>query len=271
VKVFLGSSKESEDSMRLVAAWLERIGQKVRRWQDPDLFVAGDYTLPRLIALVREFDAALFIFGEDDKVWYRGSPTVQPRDNALLEYGLFGGVLGLERVAICRVDHPRLPTDIAGLTYVDVSDGRTNDAQLRLKAWIDRLGDRLPANSLRIREVGMQKRLARRPVSVRGDLPVYGEHAGRPGPGMYGYLLLHDGGGWWPKEPIHFSDDGRWVSRIHVNGEPGTPAQVAAALMGQNGKLVIDYYSQVGGPPWRPLPDLPRDVVILDRLDVIRA
>lgn len=140
MRVFLGSSSESVDQMHEVASWLETTGLEVVPWDEPRLFQLGENTLEALVRISKSVDAAVFIFGEDDRIWYRSDALPQPRDNVLMEYGLFVGVLGPKRAIIARCGNPKTAADLQGITWVDVSPGKTNRAQLVLKAWAQNLG-----------------------------------------------------------------------------------------------------------------------------------
>jgi predicted nucleotide-binding protein len=121
MKVFLGSSREALQSLYEVADWLEADGHQPQPWDDVGLLLPGENTFTALVGIARSVDAAIFIFGEDDTVWYRqDSRLKQPRDNVLMEYGSFSGILGQRRVIVCREDEAKLATDIDGIVYVDL-------------------------------------------------------------------------------------------------------------------------------------------------------
>src|ERR1019366_6793780 len=65
----------------------------------------------------------------------RGNTVLQPRDNVLLEYGLFSGVFGLEQSILCVVGKPKIPFDALGITSIDASNRYS--AKPRLKEWLD--------------------------------------------------------------------------------------------------------------------------------------
>lgn len=125
--------------MRWVAACIEDCDKKPLPWDEPGLFPPGHQTFLRLIDLSEEVDAAIFIFSEDDKVWYRGDAATQPRDNVLIEYGLFAGRLGPQRAIICVNGRPKPSADLHGLTYVDISENRRSRAKIELNLWANRL------------------------------------------------------------------------------------------------------------------------------------
>jgi hypothetical protein len=102
MKVFIGSSYEARQEMRKVARWIEDDNHQALSWDDPGVFMPGDQLFTKLRKISQQVDAAIFIFSEDDKVWYREDMTTQPRDNILLEFGLFAGQLSAERTIICK-------------------------------------------------------------------------------------------------------------------------------------------------------------------------
>jgi len=140
MKIFIGSSKEKCSLMEKVAFWLEEEGCLPQRWNEPGLFMPGEYVFQSLMQVANSVDAAILIFGDDDKQWYRGGlPVSSPRDNVLIEYGLFAGILGPKRAVVCRVGDTKMPTDIDGIVYVNVSEDKFERARLELKTWVARL------------------------------------------------------------------------------------------------------------------------------------
>ena len=135
MRVFIGSSRERLKEVRLIAAWLEAAGCTPMPWDQPGLFMPGDYLFSRLRELAMQVDAAVLVFGQDDQLWYRGDRVSTPRDNVLIEYGLFAGQLSPKRAVICRVGATRVPSDLDGLVYAEMSDGRVETARLELDTW----------------------------------------------------------------------------------------------------------------------------------------
>ena len=68
--VFIGSSKESLSTAKEIALIIENDGHKPWMWDDPGTFIAGYYTVETLEKIALEADAAVFVFAEDDKIWY---------------------------------------------------------------------------------------------------------------------------------------------------------------------------------------------------------
>jgi predicted nucleotide-binding protein len=153
--VFLGSSKEKSSLMTEIAVWVGRYGHTPIRWSDPEAFPAGTVTLSRLLELTSMVDAAVFVFSDDDKTWYRGRKISSPRDNVIFEYGLFLGKLGFGRATIVREGDSVGPSDLDGLNLSDL-DGlnliiytKDNpiDAEDRFRHWIDRISTGLAGST----------------------------------------------------------------------------------------------------------------------------
>jgi hypothetical protein len=141
MKIFLASSHESKEEMHTIARSLEALGHDPLPWDLPGVFPPGRYTFDVLIEVSRSVDAAVFVFAEDDLGWYRGNDNRQPRDNVLIEYGLFAGTLGPERALICRHGQPKTASDLAGLTHIDISRGKNEAARAEITAWLARIAD----------------------------------------------------------------------------------------------------------------------------------
>lgn len=138
MEIFIGSSRQSLETVRRVGSWLQSEGHQPLSWDQPGLFPVGEYTWDSLDTICRRVGAAVFVFGEDDRVWYRADGARQPRDNVLIEYGLFAGVLGRRKVGVCKVGSPRVPVDLAGLTVVDMNLP-ARQAKAQVAHWLRRM------------------------------------------------------------------------------------------------------------------------------------
>jgi hypoxanthine phosphoribosyltransferase len=141
MRVFIGSSNESSEALGWVEKCIEGAGDQPLRWDKKSLFPLGEYTFSRLMEISKTVDAAIFIFSEDDHVWYRMESTSQPRDNVLIEYGLFAGQLGTRRAIICVDGKPKTSTDLAGIINLDISKDNRRKAGKDIKKWLQSLDD----------------------------------------------------------------------------------------------------------------------------------
>lgn len=125
-KIFLGSSSEAEKTMENIAYQLQTLDCDTYRWNEDgkNIFPAGHNIIDSLIKITKMVDAAVFIFNEDDKIWNKKSAvTSVVRDNVLLEYGLFAGVLGKEKVCMICKGEVHIPSDLLGIKYINGSAG----------------------------------------------------------------------------------------------------------------------------------------------------
>jgi len=141
MRVFIGSSNESSEALAWVEKSIEIAGHQPLRWDKKELFPPGEYTFSRLMEISKTVDAAIFIFSEDDHVWYRKESSSQPRDNVLIEYGLFAGRLGTRKAIVCVDGKPKTSTDLAGIINLDISKENRRKARKEIKNWLQSLDD----------------------------------------------------------------------------------------------------------------------------------
>jgi hypothetical protein len=144
-KIFIGSARESLAEAKKVAYWIEGWSKTnkahlvVNRWDAPGTFVPGQSVWHQLYQRTKESFAAVIIFGRDDKVWSRGKDYKQPRDNALIEFGLFAGGLHPDRVVFCVTGNPKIPSDLEGLVRIDMSSEFINRAEVEIEVWLGKI------------------------------------------------------------------------------------------------------------------------------------
>ncbi|HEV8067378.1 MAG TPA: nucleotide-binding protein [Planctomycetaceae bacterium] len=137
LKVFLGSSHAAQSSLRTVANWLKQAGVDPLKWTDRRAFPPGSILLPKLLEHSKTHDAAVFIYAEDDQILSNGRLEPQTRDNVLIEFGMFVSAMGPEKAIACRRGSPKIPIDLQGLSYVDISKNRTKmkNARIAITDW----------------------------------------------------------------------------------------------------------------------------------------
>ncbi len=119
--IFVASSKEARTKAQIIVDALNSAGfSPLPWWDEQNAFRFGDYTFDRLGQLSRTVDAAIFLATKDDRIWYRGTESGAPRDNVILELGLFASQLGIKRSLILADSEIKLPSDLLGLTYAEI-------------------------------------------------------------------------------------------------------------------------------------------------------
>ena len=122
MKIFVGSSSKKKRMAQHVAMKLEDAGFQVFRWWDFTVFKGGDITIERLIEMSDICDGSVFIFGADDTILIkergRTRRLVSPRDNVILEYGMFTGKRGVKRTLFVTEPNVKIPSDLNGVTYL---------------------------------------------------------------------------------------------------------------------------------------------------------
>jgi hypothetical protein len=139
MKIFIGGAGEDDDALREIEAWISGQDHEPWPWDETGTFPIGLSTLPRLIEISREVQAAVLLFNTNDVVYYRKDTTGQPRDNVLIEYGIFASALGPEKCAIALIGDAKLATDLAGITYLDFRGKRKPFGRLEFNTWLRKL------------------------------------------------------------------------------------------------------------------------------------
>jgi predicted nucleotide-binding protein with TIR-like domain len=149
-RIFIGSSSEGLERASQVSQLIASDTTTAQLWSG--IFEPGYLTFEALEQMLAEADAAVFIATPDDKAIIRGRNLSVPRANILLEFGLVAGRLGRHNIAICQYGGTELPSDLKGLTVIEMDppapppdapasfadDFRRHSEDL-LKAWSSRL------------------------------------------------------------------------------------------------------------------------------------
>jgi predicted nucleotide-binding protein len=147
--MFIGSSAEGLAAAEAIQLNLDRACE-VTVWHQ-GVFGLGLGTLELLVNRLTDFDFAALILTPDDVTVSRNETQQSPRDNVLLELGLFIGAIGRERTFIVfdRGAGMKLPSDLAGVTPATYERHSTGNLQSSLgaattliKGTIERLGKR---------------------------------------------------------------------------------------------------------------------------------
>lgn len=118
-RLFIGSSSEELDLANAAKKILDRDFEVVvwndRIW-DTAVFRINQNFLSDLLKASLKFDFGILIGSKDDKVEYRGTEVLQPRDNVLFELGLFLGRLGISKCAFLVEKELKILSDLQGIT-----------------------------------------------------------------------------------------------------------------------------------------------------------
>ncbi len=151
-KIFVASSKEALDKAKNITHILEKIkNAKVDCWFDFPGFRPGDYTLEALEKAGREYSAGVFVFDQDDQLaTAKDGCAYLPRDNVLMELGLFCGNLGRKSIAICLVPGVHVPSDLKGLTHISYDAANESKMKADFENWLEGVPDfyNLPPKNL---------------------------------------------------------------------------------------------------------------------------
>ena len=114
--IFIGSSKDGLSIAEAIQLNLDH-SCEVTIWSQ-GVFGLGQGSLESLVDRLDSFDFAIIVLTPDDVTISRDHVETSPRDNVLLELGLFIGALGRKRTFIVydRNNKIKLPTDLAGVT-----------------------------------------------------------------------------------------------------------------------------------------------------------
>lgn len=127
--VFVGSSSEGLDIAEAIQLNLDRACEVVI-WSQ-GVFGLSEGTLETLVAKAVDFDFAILVVTPNDMTQSRGTTQQSPRDNVLLELGIFIGVLGRSRTFVVydRSASVKLPSDLAGVTHAGYQPHSTGNLQ----------------------------------------------------------------------------------------------------------------------------------------------
>lgn len=117
-RVFVGSSREGLEIAKTIQLLLDP-SCEVRIWAQ-GVFRPGTTALDALVEQLESCDFAILVLTPDDLLETRGQWTLSPRDNVILELGMFLDRLGPQRTFIVYDRSPpvRMPSDLVGITAV---------------------------------------------------------------------------------------------------------------------------------------------------------
>lgn len=145
--VFIGSSRESLPIAESISACIPVDLAIVRLWTS-DVFGPSRFPIEDLEGQLDRADFAVLVLGPDDRVESRGTEQDAPRDNVVLELGLFMGACTHRRVFLAtpRGLDVKIPSDLLGLTPLYY----LGDDTVALAARVEDLGAQLVRTVMRL-------------------------------------------------------------------------------------------------------------------------
>jgi predicted nucleotide-binding protein len=127
--VFIGSSSEARAVVEALRRSLASPGLRVQTWTK-GVFRASRTTIEDLEEQAQKADFAVLVASPDDMTRSRGKAMAAPRDNVLLELGLFMGALTRGRTFLLWPEgaNLKLPSDFLGVTTLRYTTGRSGRA-----------------------------------------------------------------------------------------------------------------------------------------------
>jgi hypothetical protein len=142
-RIFIGSSTEGLGKAHFVSDLLASFGDiEPVLWTE--IFKPGLLTFEALENVLLRCCAAVFVASADDETTIRGHAVRIPRSNIMLEFGLVAGRIGRQNIALCLFGGVALPSDLHGLTVIDMAPEDSSPAPVtdagmrpedRLRLW----------------------------------------------------------------------------------------------------------------------------------------
>jgi hypothetical protein len=131
--VFIVSSDDARERVaEPIAQSLAAANFTPIRWWSSSTFPPGSHIFEQLCNLAASVDAAVIVATGEDKTWFRGKEVLEPRDNVMLEAGLFASRVGPTRCLIVADKDPKLPSDLSGIVYIKLLENDLDGTGARI-------------------------------------------------------------------------------------------------------------------------------------------
>jgi len=162
-KIFIGSSQKAIETAKEFQSQLSSYAD-CSIWDNGDIFELGTGTLESLVNKIEQFDFAIIIFSADDKTESNEMIKNSPRDNLLIECGLFISKIGRERTFITFdiSSNLKIPSDLAGITFAEFNlskhsfENAISIAANKIRKTINNLGKIEKNQATRFKEIRSQ-------------------------------------------------------------------------------------------------------------------
>ena len=136
--VFLGYASQARETANEITRYLTgKLGLTILDWHDfrPSEIVIDAIEKAELLTV-----CGIFLFMVDDILDVGSSAHGAPRDNVVYEAGYFAGAKGRERTVIIREQGAKVPSDLAGVLYLELTNRRDiSHIETRLKDYFSGL------------------------------------------------------------------------------------------------------------------------------------
>jgi CRP/FNR family transcriptional regulator, cyclic AMP receptor protein len=128
-ELFLGSSRESMRVVDAIVNSIDRSRVKPTPWYTEDIFRPSNTAIEDLEIQLARADFAAFVFGPDDVIISRDEYYDGPRDNVIIEFGLFSGAIGRKRTYILKPQDMsiKIPSDLLGIKPIQYKYDKTTN------------------------------------------------------------------------------------------------------------------------------------------------
>ena len=177
-RIFVGSSDGAQKIDLHVRSIIENHGGDAISWRD--ISKPGDNMVDVLVDLASSIDGALLIATPDDPTVCRSIDCMSPRDNVILELGIFISQLGKHRTGIVHVVSPgqslaALPTNLHGMETIEYVLDKPGNNESKLGSWLEHVfrhvNDKNPCVDELIELLG--KKLCSLPISRQKIIQKY--------------------------------------------------------------------------------------------------
>ena len=132
-KVFVASSTKTVGVAESLRQVIGNDNVEVVPWKDLGVSVLSEHTMESLERAANQCHFAVFVLGPDDVIQTEKGGVCVPRDNVVVELGLFLGRIGRSRSYMLKPHgvEIKLPTDLSGVTWAQYSPPGTTMDQVR--------------------------------------------------------------------------------------------------------------------------------------------
>lgn len=238
-RVFIGSSREGHGVAEAIQQNLDHACE-VTIWSQ-GVFGLGEGTLEALVDRLDSFDFAILVLTPDDVTTSRQETHQSPRDNVLLELGMFLGAIGRQRsfIVFDRSKDLKLPSDLAGVTLANYQLHSDGNLQASLGAATSLIKASIQNNGRRLRKISAEVDNTTHFQIIHGLLD--------PAPEQF-LIWMHENGKTIRRENHYFGGGLRYVYAVRdrSSGQGSFSMDTLCNKLPDAGLLTVDLRNEVG-------------------------